>query len=412
MTSQTFLVSSSRIAELTKKLEKIARRVKKLKLEGEVQFEVGEEVVFRTFRKDVEGEWVPCEVNHPRAVKHPFQNVTVSGPTPRLEGWSFAGTLQHLTVDGFTTNLLRTIREGVPARYRNASPSCDHCKTNRNRKDTYLVVNDEGEWKQVGRSCLQDFVGGKDPADVVAMTSNLLRMIALVASESEGGVGGRAYGYELSQFLYMVARAMDFQGGFVSKGMARDRNLMSTADLALRWLDPKNHREEAERNSIPLTEELRAQVDEAIETGVDMLNDLDNRNDYLHNLWVVMNQPVVTWKTAGLAASFLPWFQRETGRAATAKLQKATSEHVGEVKGKVELTVTVESHKLVEGFYGTKLLHKMVDESGNVLVWWCSGKGDLEVGKTYRIKGTVKSHDEYNGVKQTTLLRVTGKEVK
>lgn len=409
MTSQTFLVSYSRINELTKKLEKIARRVQKLKLEGEVKFEVSDEVTFRTYRK-VADEWVTCAATHPKAVKFPFRAVTVSGPTPRLEGWSFAGTLQHLTVDGVTTNILRTIRDGVPTGYRNASPSCDHCKVNRYRKDTYLVVNDDGAWKQVGRTCLQDFVGGKDPTDVVAMTTGLLQMISAAESASEGGVGRP--GFDVTEFLYMVARATEFQGGFVSKGMARDRNLLSTADLALMWLAPKNASEEADRASVPLTEVLQAKVDEAIEIGFEKLNVLDNRNDYLHNLWVAVNQPVVTQKTAGLVASFLSWYERETGQAATAKLQMATSEHVGEVKGKVELTVTVESHRLVEGFYGAKLLHKMVDESGNVLVWWCSGKGDLEVGKTYRIKGTVKSHDEYNGIKQTTLLRVTGKEVK
>ena len=409
MTSQTFLVSTARLPELTKKLEKIARRVKKLKLEGEVKFEVAEEVEFRTFRK-MEDEWIPCEENHPKAVKFPFQNVTVSGPTPRLAGWTFAGTLQHLTVDGSTTNILRTLRE-VPHGYRNVSPSCDHCKVNRYRKDTYLVVNESDEWKQVGRTCLQDFVGGKDPVDTVAMTTALLKMIRLVESDSESGVGNPS-GFNLTQFLYTVARATAFQGGFISKGMARDRNLLSTADLAMMWLNPKNHSEEVDRDSSPLTETLQAKVDEAVETGVDMLNDMDNRNDYLHNLWVVMSQPVVTSRTAGLVASFLSWFERETGKAAVAKFQKAASEFVGEVKGKVELTVTVENVKVIDGFYGTKLLHKMVDESGNVLVWWCSGKGDLEVGKTYHIKATVKSHEEYNGIKQTTLLRVTGKEVK
>src|SRR5690606_23833824 len=99
MTPQTFLVSSARITELTKKLTKIAKRVEKLNIDGEVKFEVSSEVTFKTYRK-VEDEWVPCEENHPNRVKFPFQAVTVSGPTPRLGGWSFAGTLQHLTVDG------------------------------------------------------------------------------------------------------------------------------------------------------------------------------------------------------------------------------------------------------------------------------------------------------------------------
>ena len=404
MTSQTFLVSSSRIAELTKKLEKIARKVQKLNLEGEVSFSVDSEVVFKTYRKS-EDEWVPCDPGYEFAVKFPFQNVTVSGPTPRLGGWTFAGTLQHLTVEGETTNILRTLRE-VPAHYRNATPACDHCNINRRRNDTYLVVNEAGEWKQVGRTCLQDFVGGKDPADVVAMLTGLLSMCA--SAESEGGFGGGISHFHLESFLLMVVRAMEFQGGFVSRSMARDRNLLSTSDLAMRWLFPKNREEEADRNSVPEKGAHRAKVDEILEFGMEMLDNAD-RNDYLHNLWVAMNQPVVTHRTAGIVASVFSWYDRETGKAAVAKHQKAVSDYVGEVKGKVELSVTVESVKLIDGFYGAKLLHKMVDTEGNVLVWWCSGKGDLEVGKTYNVKASVKSHEEYNGVKQTTLLRVTTK---
>ena len=46
----------------------------------------------------------------------------------------------------------------------------------------------------------------------------------------------------------------------------------------------------------------------------------------------------------------------------------------------------------------------MKDDSGNVAIWFTSA-GDMEVGKTYRIKGTIKEHSEYKEIKQTILSR-------
>jgi hypothetical protein len=48
----------------------------------------------------------------------------------------------------------------------------------------------------------------------------------------------------------------------------------------------------------------------------------------------------------------------------------------------------------------------MVDEAGHSFTWFCSGK-PLEEGKVYEVKATVKKHDEYKGVKQTIVNRVT-----
>jgi hypothetical protein len=56
------------------------------------------------------------------------------------------------------------------------------------------------------------------------------------------------------------------------------------------------------------------------------------------------------------------------------------------------------------------------DENGNVIVWFATGgntvevgtegvRAPLEIGRTYQIKGTVKKHEEYFGVKQTCLTR-------
>jgi hypothetical protein len=47
----------------------------------------------------------------------------------------------------------------------------------------------------------------------------------------------------------------------------------------------------------------------------------------------------------------------------------------------------------------------MEDDKGNQFKWFASKYSGMEVGKTYKIRGTVKAHDEYQGRKQTALTR-------
>lgn len=61
-----------------------------------------------------------------------------------------------------------------------------------------------------------------------------------------------------------------------------------------------------------------------------------------------------------------------------------------------------------DSMYGPKYLHKFRTEGGDILTWFASGSsgaGRDDVGKTFRIVGTVKEHSEFRGVKQTVLTR-------
>ena len=62
--------------------------------------------------------------------------------------------------------------------------------------------------------------------------------------------------------------------------------------------------------------------------------------------------------------------------------------------------------------YGMTYLYKMVDENGNVFIWYASkrfGKfdpdGAWEDFSQAKIKATIKDHTERDGVKQTVVTR-------
>lgn len=86
------------------------------------------------------------------------------------------------------------------------------------------------------------------------------------------------------------------------------------------------------------------------------------------------------------------------------------SEYVGELKQRITVDVVIKKTFTVESFYGTSLMIGMEDSEGNVFVSFYSGAADsiwnLEEGDEVSVTGTIKKHDEYKGVKQTSLNRI------
>lgn len=72
----------------------------------------------------------------------------------------------------------------------------------------------------------------------------------------------------------------------------------------------------------------------------------------------------------------------------------------------MNIKVTVLDRRICESHFGISYLHKMIDSAGNIFKWFSSNK-QLEVGKTYQMKATVKKHDEFQGVKETLVTRCT-----
>lgn len=91
-------------------------------------------------------------------------------------------------------------------------------------------------------------------------------------------------------------------------------------------------------------------------------------------------------------------------KAKEKKKQREKSEHIGEVGERIEVDVVVEKVHVFENNWGNTKLHRFKDDKGNVIVWFASN-AFLEEGKNYKIRGTVREHSEYRGVKQTVLTR-------
>ena len=89
-------------------------------------------------------------------------------------------------------------------------------------------------------------------------------------------------------------------------------------------------------------------------------------------------------------------------------------QHVGKVgeklvrKVKLAFTAIFETNFHAKGYWSsnTNYLHKFVDEAGNVFVWKSTSMNvDIEKDSHIVIKGRIKEHKEYKGIKQHVLTR-------
>jgi len=328
-------------------------------------------------------------------------DIEITTATPKLDGYEFLAVIEPLDGGNLVNRVPGSSDYNLDA-YRVAGSAgfCDHCKTNRKRTETFVLLTPASTPIQVGRNCLADFLGGKSPAHILF----LLTVETIVREEGEAGGGGwNTPVYDPATVLAWTSGAIR-EVGWTSAAKARDTEGQSTANyvkylLARPFGDGKAIEDwvkdvaaakptEADTTKAPLVLAWAKSL-----TG----------SDYASNLSLIAAQVAVEGKHFGLLCSAVASWEREQGKLLTAK-STGPSVHVGTVGGKLEVTVTVERVIDLEGNYGVSHLHSLKDAAGNVYVW-VTGSVRYDVGKTVTLKGTVKAHTDYKGLAQTNLTR-------
>lgn len=81
------------------------------------------------------------------------------------------------------------------------------------------------------------------------------------------------------------------------------------------------------------------------------------------------------------------------------------TEWYGSVKDKVDLNVKLVRRGNYDTMYGTTFVYTFEDAQGHQLVWKTGTWLEQEVDSQVTLKGTIKAHTEYKGIKQTELTR-------
>ncbi len=345
--------------------------------------------------------------NAPRSVggSH-VKGVRVTGPRPCFAGWSLVATLEPFEGG---VNLIKSVPGAgeLPASFRTGA-QCDHCKKIRARSETFVVRHDDGRMMRVGRSCIADFLGGTSPATIALMFTLATDCALFGGSDDEESSGWGSRGpsvWDLDSFVALTVREIN-ANGWLSRAIARDRNVMATADAAFDRMignaftgRKPEHADESELAT------ARAAIAHCAA--------LDGTSDFEHNVKAIATSGNVNGKTLGLAGAIYNVHQRylekEVARREFAKAS-AASVHVGAVKARLDLTLTVTAVFDCESQFGVTHITTMVDASGNVFKWFASSER-LAIGATYSIRGTVKAHGDYKGRNETTLTRCKTEKV-
>jgi hypothetical protein len=430
-------VYDGNIDKLALAVEKLNKRAAKLGVPA-IQLHIGEREVCFTCA----GAKGPTVSLNPEAwgdgadvLGHERATVVLVGEPPKLNGWTFAAVVDHLSNGTITrypqpracpTCIAADDPEcfdcggtGRAAQidltpYWGVDPTCDHCNTARLRHETFIVVHDTGDEKRVGRNCLADFLGHHNPAALIGHLNLYAKAFALIEGAEEAGFDTGVTMLDLATFLAYVA-AMMRTHGWCSRGKAYEEGHHgATADLAQHayWTNPlkpviKVEVEDGDRGRKAL-DWARALTDADV-----------GDNDYLYNLRAVCTDDYVRPKRGGLAGSVIVAAERAFEKAAAlADDAQKSNEHIGNVKERLTLALTLTGTRDIEGYYGSTTLHKFEDAAGNLFIWFATnariipeddGRNDrrcINLGETFTLAGTVKGHDDYKGRLQTKLTRV------
>lgn len=344
-----------------------------------------------------------------------YYHVTVQGFRPRIEGWGLLAVLDHTAG---AQNLVYSFGHEVDPAWRTADPLCEHCHTVRRRNMTFVLHHEgTGDVRQVGSTCVSDFLGGASPQailDSAAFQEQLVRMFRELDEEGDGGFGGKVSQAHTQTYLAFVVRE------YQEFGWHRAGTLESTAQSALKtYLDFVKHG----RGKLPDSDhrDLAKKI-------IDWSQSLTGRTDWEHNVKVLLASPYLSLRHVNIGASAIVGYHRDLERkareaAAAREMPVPDWEVIRErwpvgsrVQGKVLLLGQFER----EGEYGISTIHRFRDDIGVPLVWFSSsgplrqhvddplGEYDrtIEIGEEITIVGTVKAHKTYRDQPNVSLSRV------
>jgi hypothetical protein len=400
---KVFAIHAERVEEFRAAIEKAIRKATRYG-SGVITYTIGPMYAEKVRETDWDGET--------RTVTYYKHDVTVTGDAARVGNYEFLARIEF--VEGGVMLDVKPGVEDLDRRFRSTDCHCDHCGVDRARNEVYVVRNlDSGEQVQVGRSCLRDFLGIDTP-EKIANRFTFWRELGNMEDEDMGPMGSRG-GDSVNTIgaLKLAARCIRLFG-WCSVSQARDNSSL-TPTVEYVALGRRPRETIREKWDLAVWDKIHAPdaADEpvAIAALEWVRNTMRTESDYEHNLATVLAGDSFPAKRTGLAISAVAAYHRAMDielRRTKERTAALASAYVGKEGERVrDMVVTLDAAiSLPATQFGERVLYKFKDDAGNILVWFTS-PNDMELAKGERAKltGTVKRHEEREGVKQTILSR-------
>lgn len=330
----------------------------------------------------------------------PMVDLDMTNSMVSLNGWAFLAVIEHSKNGNIIMKKLYDVE--VPEYYRTSGSHCDHCNTDRYRKNTYLVYNKaEDKIYQVGSTCINNYLGF-DAAVLVSHATLINQLSGMLDDDKERARmahrGEHVVGLDAFMKTVLTLIGMSY---YVSAKMVRDGKAeISTGAEAWDYLVSTMNK----RHLVTDTDENN----DTLKAIYEWLDTLTDTTDYISNVKIIVKNGYVTHRTATTAASIAGVYFMDLAKKRKAEQEAKNpnkSEWIGEMGDRLDLDMTLETIRVYENQWGIGKIYTFSTWDGNTVVWFSSSKVTLEEGCRYKGKGTVKNFTEFKGHKQTVVTR-------
>lgn len=323
-----------------------------------------------------------------------LHRIELEYPILKLGDWHVVAQIEALPAGSLVFTTSRDEADLAAAeKLRDCPVGCEHCNTKRNRKLGFLLRNEQGEYKAVGSTCVEDFTG-VDPSVALFMA----QMSTLAPREDDEIRASRGTPMLYARdFLAKVAFLVE-TGGFVSSTKARDTGYQATYELASNFRMLVR-----DADTLKTFQESYERLCEHADTVIAWSQSLPGTTSYEQNLKVLLATPELREdrKHLAIAASAVSAYARSLADANRRQVETANpSQHIGTVGQKLETKLTLMAVIPFETRYGWQYRINMQDPSGNKLSWKTASPPDElreaeAIGKSFTASFKVKDHGEF-----------------
>ncbi len=354
-----YTVTEAKYQILLKKVEELSKKAKKINVDAPKMTVISEFL----FDKD-------------NVTTYKMVEFELYAPIVKYDGWSFIGVIQHEE----SVNILRLIGNiEIPEKYKTDSPTCEHCNTNRYRKDTYVVKHDNGEYKRVGRSCLKDFTGHQN-IEVLAKYFNMLLELEEFIERDSGGNGEKEVYYirPIRYMAYVIDSYKEY--GWRSANLELPTYYGAFANYLANQA---------------VNEQYYNSAEEVINWAKNISPENRN-NNYFHNIWAISQKEALENRDLAIFASIYHTYNKEHNTN-----NYSNSNFIGQIGDKKVCNLKFVNRKSIFSMsFGNSFVYQF-DNNGDIVIWISKKDIDLTENTTYNIECKIKEHKVYNGIKQT-----------
>ena len=407
---------ASNLALVSDKLDAINRKAKKNGI-APITYEVVSMVDREEPRFHSSDPWY----NSKDLVTRKYATIEYTTATVMIEGYAPVATLDfaHDTPTVFTwpgeSYKLGKVED----------PNCDHCKKSRRRNRIFVLrsTKNKKETIRVGASCIKDFLG-YNPESLLETLKFLMSIVKLGDDMSNDDMEmdrspKSKRRNDLPGFMVIVSAVMTKYGWRSSKDALAnggDSTSSRSGDVFFERktntrLDPKYV------TTVTPTKDDVEMANKVIEYVANLnRNDKYNSNEYTNNLITIAKDGFFTNREIGFAASMINFYNNAMEREAARKVRleakaqeeanKPASNFIGNVGERITVEATLKTCKTLDSNFGITYLTKWVADSGDVLTWFATAYVDSnDINEKFKLVGTVKKHNDYNGKNETVLTR-------